>query len=109
MTEVIDVPILAFGFKEAVDGLPLFHHWLSTAKGLFIEGYEALRELPEVTPVDETLMGNYMDLHTVFTVKGIGRMSIILFGITWTYLNKDALDSETKTDFLRHKWDTEKM
>lgn len=103
MKEVIDVPVLAFKFKQPVDGLPLFHHWLSTAKGLYIEGYEALRELPEVT-TEVVLMGRYMDYHTVSTVKGVGRLSIILFGITWTYLNKDTMDSEAKTDFVRHKW-----
>ena len=103
MGNVIDVPIMAFFFREPpVDGLPLFHHWLSTAKGLYIEGYEGLREIPEVSPIEMDLMGNLLGYHNVSAVKGIGRMSIILFGIAWTYLNKDTMDDEVKVDFLRH-------
>lgn len=36
--------------------------------------------------------------------KGLGRLSVILFGAYWTFLHKDDLSDEMKEDFIRLAW-----
>jgi len=42
-----------------------------------------------------------MDFRTVMPVKGLGRISMILWGVYWTYLQKDNLDEDARQDFAR--------
>lgn len=102
--ELVDVPLMALTFQEPVDGLPLFHAWLGTAKGIYMEGFE-LREIIEVQTVGDlgTLSDQPMTFNGITAVKGLGRVSVILFGVIWTYMNKDSLDAETQSDFCRQE------
>ena len=85
-----------------MDGLPLFHSWLTTAKGIMYQGFENWREVLEVKSVaPEMPTGEPLGYFSVVPVKGMGRVSIILWVVYWTYLHKDELDSESKTDFIR--------
>lgn len=101
-TAVIEMPVLGLLFRMPDDGLPIFHSWLATAKDIFHQGFEDWREMFEVRPVENQYpAGNVAGFQSVVPVKGIGRASIILWGILWGYLNKDSMDSECMSDFIR--------
>lgn len=57
-------------------------------------------EVKSVTKL-ESVLGNPMTYDSVVPVKGLGRASMILFGVVWTYINKDHLDDDEKSDFVR--------
>eukprot|EP00435_Cladocopium_sp_Y103_P057869 s1201_g20.t1 len=48
LSQVVDVPLLAMSFEKPVDGLPLYHSWLGSAKDIFFQGFENWREILEV-------------------------------------------------------------
>jgi hypothetical protein len=73
-----------------------------TAKDILFRGYEGWREIPEVrAESDAKVPGETVGFASVVPVKGLGRMSIILWSLLWAYLHKDAMDAETKDDFRR--------
>ena len=95
MDELVSVPLLAMRFEMPVDGFPLYHSWLSTCKGIYMSGFESHREIMEVKWANGQGCvpdGSPISFSSVEAVKGIGRVSIILFGVVWTYLNKEQLD-----------------
>lgn len=103
--DVVDIPTLALNFERPVDGLPIFHSWLAVAKLIYYQGYEPLREIVEVRVHSSddlsSVLGAPLSFKCVTPVKGLGRMSIVLFGILWTYLHKDNLTAECLEDFCR--------
>lgn len=92
---------MALNFQKPVDGLPIFHNWVSTAQDIFNRGFENWREIMEAKVADGAEPGNPMNFMTVVPVKGLGRVSILLWGVMWTYLNKDSMDIDEKEDFQR--------
>lgn len=99
---MIDIPLLSILFRVPVDGLPIYLTWLSTAKDLFHAGFECWREVIEVKAIEDPFPSNKpMDFRTVMPVKGLGRISMILWGVYWTYLQKDNLDEDSRADFAR--------
>lgn len=100
MGDIVDVPLLSILFERPADGLPLYHLWVAVAKDIWHRGYENWREVLEVKGVDFN-PGSPMLFRSVIPVKGLGRISVILWGILWAYLHKDDMDCETISDFLR--------
>jgi hypothetical protein len=101
-SDVVDIPLMCLCFKKPADGLPIFHSWLMTAKDILFRGYEGWREIPEVrAESDAKVPGETVGFASVVPVKGLGRMSIILWSLLWAYLHKDPMDAETKDDFRR--------
>ena len=73
------------------------------AKQIYFQGYEGLREMVEVNyPGDlDAAVGGPMDYRSIIPVKGLGRLSVILFGIARLYLHKGDLDAKDINDFCR--------
>ena len=101
---LIDAPALAFSYALPVDGRPLLHAWLATAKDIYHRGFESWREPIEAKSVlsfDKT-PGNPFDMGCLLATKGLGRISIILFGLTFTYLKlRASMTGEELVDFRR--------
>lgn len=100
---MVQIPVMALKFTKPVDGLPLLHLWLATAKDVWHRGFENWREPLEVKLVTDMndITGTPMALHCLAPVKGLGRLSMILWAMLWTYLHKDNLDGDAKDDFVR--------
>ena len=97
----VDVPLLAIWYTRPADGLPLLQDWLNTALDVFHAGYEGMREPMEVRMRGDREKGQ-LDFGTILVSKGLGRLSIILFGILFTYLKlKDQMNDEIRLDFIR--------
>ena len=79
-------------YKLPSDGVPLFPHWKTVAMGIYYCGFEPLRE-----PLEVKLNANGLPE----CVKGLGRLSMLLFGAFWTFLKKDELTEEERDDFCR--------
>ena len=94
---VFQLPILGMFYQLPADGLPHFWQWYNTASDLFHMGYESNREPMEVRKRD---VGTHMA--KVQPVKGLGRCSIIYFGVLFTYLEmRNDLSPEELADFRR--------
>lgn len=102
---VVDIPLLAFGYVVPVDGLPILTTWNSVLKDVLYRGFENWREVFEVKPMKGVTFSEKQpfDFGTVQAVKGLGRLSMILWAVLHTYLNlRDTLTKEEKEDFCRH-------
>lgn len=99
---LLQTPVLALWFSIPSDGLPQFPHWVNTAKDVYLSGFESHREPLECKVRDEA-SGDCMAKFEV--TKGLGRTSIILFGIIFSYLEMAAdLTNEELQDFQRRTY-----
>lgn len=98
----MDIPILAFIYQLPPDGLPLLHSWLQTARDIWFRGYESWRELFETKASAAAEPGAPYTLGSVTCVKGMGRLSIIIYGLVYTYVKmRDGMSPEAQLDFTR--------
>ena len=96
----LDVPILAFSPKIPSDGLPCLADWLGNALSIWSIGYEAFREGLEVKPVNSFHGGQPLAFGCLEAAKGTGRISILLFTMTYTFLKlKNSLSVEELDEF----------
>lgn len=96
-SSIVQLPFLCFTYHQPSDGLPLIQEWLNTAQDIYHGGYEATREPMEVVATDESLA-----FGTVSVSKGLGRMSILWFGVLFSYFKlKDGMLDDVKADFKR--------
>ena len=94
---VIQVPALALWYLVPSDGLPHLAHWTNTAADAFTMGYESHREPLEVK--DRHVADHMAKLEVT---KGVGRTSIILFALVWSYLELGAAITDHELeDFKR--------
>ena len=110
--EIIDIPLTAFSYERPVDGYPLLHSWVSTAKDILYRGFEPWREIFLVKVKDPWLVGKPMQFGSVLVVKGMGRISILLWAVLHSYINmKDCIsqNADVQSDFKRpgmgKKWE----
>ena len=65
-------------------------------------GFESWREVMEAKTSENIHDGSKLKFGSMYVTKGLGRLSIILFGIVWTYCKlRDAMSDEMQTDFRR--------
>ena len=80
------------------DGLPHMSYWQNNASDIYNIGFEAHREALEVTPrqnAPKDAMAKYI------VTKGLGRVSIVMFGLAWTFLNiAQNMTEEVEKDFI---------
>ena len=99
----LHVPLLSFGFKAPVDGLPCLKDWGQHAISIWSLGYEAWREAIEIRPGNQALLGQPCDYGTIEACKGTGRVSMLLFTVLYTYLEmKDGLSPEEMAGFKKN-------
>lgn len=104
--DLAKVPVCAFSYSVPPDGLPLLYSWLSTLKEVLNLGFEDWREVIEgkIQEPPEGPGPHVLGFGSVLPVKGMGRVSIILWSIYHSYVNlRDVIDScaEVKADFQR--------
>ena len=100
---MVELPLTSFTFQRPSDGLPLLHSWLATLKAIVFEGFEPWREVLEIKVLTPDPEGSCIKGYQAVTpVKGIGRMSAMLFALVHTYreLREKLSDPETE-DFGR--------
>ena len=103
-SDVIDVPLLAMLYKCPTEGLPILHSWVSVLKGILLSGFESWREMVEVKWVQDPVpLDQPLSYASILPVKGLGRVSMILWAVMFTYKNMDldAMGEASKSDFLR--------
>lgn len=104
----MDLPVLCFLYRYPVDGMPTLHSWISVLRAILLNGFETWREVMEVKAVDDPIPLNQpLDYGKVLPVKGLGRMSMILWAIVHTYkhlADKISSGGPFTEDFLRHGW-----
>ncbi|CAK9095365.1 unnamed protein product [Durusdinium trenchii] len=102
---VVDLPVLCFLYRYPVDGMPTLHSWISVLRAILLNGFETWREVMEVKAVDDPIPLNQpLDYGKVLPVKGLGRMSMILWAIVHTYkhlADKISSGGPFTEDFLR--------
>ena len=96
--------MLAFGYVVPVDGLPILTTWVSVLKDILYRGFENWREVFEVKPMNGFTFSHSQpfEFGSVQAVKGLGRLSMILWAVLHTYLHlRTTLTVEQKDDFYR--------
>ena len=100
--QMLQPPVLALWLHKPSDGLPLLQEWLVTATDIVHGGFEGWRETIEVRCLDSSCLGKQMEYGCFTPTKGVGRSSIILFAILYTFHNlKEKLSNEEIEDFAR--------
>lgn len=96
----LEIPVLAFAPKTPSDGLPILADWMGNALSIWSIGYEPHREGLEVKPLFPSQGGHAMGFGCLEAAKGTGRISILLFTVTYTYLKlKNSLSAEELEEF----------
>lgn len=95
-------PILALKLVKPADGLPLLQDWLVTAADIYRGGLEGWRETIEVRCDEPSCLGQPVVPGCLRPTKGIGRSSMLMFGLLYTFLNfKESMSQEECQDFAR--------
>ncbi|CAJ1344536.1 unnamed protein product [Effrenium voratum] len=100
----LEIPLLAMWYTRPADGLPLLQDWLGTAADIFNNGFEALREPMEVKLRGQIQAtgGLQLSFGALVPTKGVGRTSIILFAVVYSFLVlKDGMSVDELADFVR--------
>lgn len=94
--QVAKVPLLSISLTKPSDGLPLYQSWVNVASDVYYSGYESWRGVIEVKAFESP--GSQLDFHSLQATKGLGRLSVIYFGILRTYLKHqhDLTDEQIK-------------
>ena len=95
------MPLLCLKYKRPSEGLPPLQAWVRVARDVFHSGYENWREPFEVK-LSKELVDAKLSYSSLQVTKGVGRTSILFFGVLWTFLRlKDKLSMEQQSDFKR--------
>ena len=97
---VTATPLLAIFMSKPSDGLPLYQPWCTVASDVFHTGFESWRGVIEVKT--DKVTGSDLDFGCTQATKGLGRLSVLLFGVLRTYLAyQHSLSDEQTNDFTR--------
>ena len=91
--------MLGLWYELPGDGLPHLQAWTEAAANIYQTGFEGHRETMEVR-----LRPDYDEFKfaKVVPIKGVGRASVLLFGLVYTFLEwRDDLLEDELEDFKR--------
>eukprot|EP00435_Cladocopium_sp_Y103_P056159 s810_g18.t2 len=91
---------LLLAVDKPSEGWPLLTDWLRTAGDVWHLGYEAHRAPIEVRPLED-VWGLEMKPASLVPTKGVGRATVILFGICYTYCKMRDMEDPQLADFTR--------
>lgn len=95
------LPLLVLCYQRPSDGLPLLQDWRSNALDIYSNGFESFRESVEIRFSRDPLPDRF-GYGDGIPVKGLGKVSILFFGLLFTYLQlRDSLTPEEMNDFTR--------
>ena len=96
-----ELPLLGLCYRRPTEGLPLLQDWVSNARDIFTHGYEGHRESIEVRHSSD-MWPEVLEYGSTIPVKGLGKVSILFFGLVFTYLRlRDSLTEAELQDFKR--------
>lgn len=99
------LPVMALRYVRPSDGLPLLQDWISNSLDIFSNGFESARETIEIKPAGESWPVSALEFGGAVVCKGLGKTSIVFFGLLWTYIRLRENLSEVETqDFRRLGW-----
>ena len=88
-------------YQRPSDGLPLLHDWTSNALDIYSNGFENFRESVEIRFTGDSLPDRF-GYGDAIPVKGLGKISILFFGLLFTYMKlRESLTPEETMDFRR--------
>jgi len=96
------VSLLCFALERPSDGFPILEEWASTARDIYHGGWENHRQPVEIRLTDKAVPGSALPFASLLPSKGFARLSILLFGLVWSYQNKETLSNDQHRDFDRH-------
>ena len=97
------VSLLSIALEKPEDGLPILEDWATTARDIYAIGFEGHRETIELRLHNKEMKkGDALGFACLLPNKGIGRISMLWFGLLWTWkkLSQDLTDDQTR-DFGR--------
>lgn len=101
-SQTLSIPVVCLWVVKPTDGLPLLQDWLGTAHDIVYSGYEGWREpLEVIAPTCE--LGKPLQQGSLVVTKGVGRASVLLFAIIFTFKELKMSECET-ADFARLGW-----
>ena len=102
-TTPFSLSLLCLGVSKPEDGWPILEEWAAVAKDIFANTYEAHREPVELKMVGNPLNpGDDLKCGCFEANKGASRVSILWFGVLWTYMNmKNIMNEEMSREFDR--------
>lgn len=85
------------------DGWPILEEWACLAKDIFANKYEGFRESVEIKIRNHDIgVGSDLTNFCFEANKGGSRISVLWFGVLWTYLKlKPTLTADMTTEFGR--------
>ena len=101
-SQIISIPVVCLWLVKPTDGLPLLQDWLGTAHDIVYSGYEGWREPLEVIALPDQL-GKPLEKGSLVISKGIGKASVLLFAVLFTFKELKLSECET-ADFARLGW-----
>ena len=97
----LSLHFLALRVDMPSEGCPVLTDWLRVAGDLW-HGFENWREAFETVAADDQVLGKEQRPSMLQVKKGIGRASIIMFGVLYTFqVLKDTMSAEETADFQR--------
>ena len=100
---VFQVPLTTFLLQEPEDSYPCYQEWQVHATSIFTTAFEPWRENIEVKVWEDSTLGQPLSFGSLGPAKGFGRLSILFFGVLYTYLEmQKKWDAETETAFQKY-------
>ncbi|CAJ1387015.1 unnamed protein product [Effrenium voratum] len=102
-TTPFELSVLAFAVSQPADSWPIRDEWMVHARDIYANGYEIHREAVEIRMVaTHPVPGGNFGYGSVIPNKGFGRVTMLLFGILYTYQELWAkMSQEEQNDFRR--------
>ena len=85
------------------DGWPILDDWAALAKDIFVNNYESHRESVELKIKNQSLNHGDPLVPLCFEAnKGSSRISVLWFGLLWTYLKlSPTMNADMTSEFVR--------
>ena len=97
----LSLHFLALCVAMPSEGCPVLTDWLRVAGDLW-HGFENWRDAFETVAIDDQVLGKQQRPGMLQVKKGIGRASIILFGVYYSFhVLKESMSPEETADFQR--------
>lgn len=98
-----EVSLLSFALERPCDGYPILEEWATLAQDIFHGGWENHRAPLEIRLTVKVKTGEPVVFASLLPSKGFSRLSVLLFGLLWTYTKLEPLgmSEEKAKDFAR--------
>ena len=93
--------LLAFSLERPCDGFPVLEDWNSLAQDLYHGGFESHQGSVEIRFAPDARSGEPISFASVAASKGHTRVSVLLFGLVYTYTKLKSMTTEEQNDFIR--------